>query len=129
MDMASHPLVSTMQRSAEINQFFSLPVREPEQEGWIEATDLFLGDDQRLRDLIMTYGQKSWGTTNNHVAGSFHLRSHTQSDHALNSDEAGMVELARLESVITLGGTPKMELAVNAVDQAWHWHEKGEPHL
>ena len=26
--------------------------------------------DQRLRNLVMTYGRKAWGTTNNHVAGS-----------------------------------------------------------
>ena len=70
MYLASHPLVSTMHRLAEINQFFNLPVREPEEDGWIEATDLFLGDEQRLRNLVMTYGRKAWGTTNNHVAGS-----------------------------------------------------------
>ena len=70
MDLASHPLVSTMHRLTEINQFFNLPVRELEGDGWIEATELFLGDDQRLRNLVMTYGQKAWGTTNNHVAGS-----------------------------------------------------------
>jgi hypothetical protein len=59
-----------MRRSAEINQFFSLPVRKSGEEGWIEATELFMGDDQRLRDLVTTYGQRSWGTSNNHVAGS-----------------------------------------------------------
>ncbi len=67
---AAHPLIESMGRAALLNPHFCLPIREEKEEGWIEATDLFLGDDERLCDLMLAYGQNAWGTTNRHAAGS-----------------------------------------------------------
>ena len=69
-DYATRPLIESMGHAALLNPRFRLPIREREQDGWIDATDLFLGDDQRLRDLMLAYGQNAWGTTNRHAAGS-----------------------------------------------------------
>ena len=65
-----HPLVESMRRAGAVNDLFNLPVRDRDQEGWIEATSLFQGDDQRLRDLVITYGLDRWGTDDRHLAGS-----------------------------------------------------------
>jgi len=59
-----------MRRAASINLYFDLPIRDPQRKGWISGEDLFLGNDQRLRYLVRTYGQALWGTSNAHVAGS-----------------------------------------------------------
>ena len=69
-DHATHPLIDSMGRAALLNPHFRLPLREPGQDGWTDATDLFLGDDERLRDLMLAYGRNAWGTTNRHAAGS-----------------------------------------------------------
>ena len=63
-------MVESMGRAALLNPHFRLPVREEGEDGWIDATDLFLGDDERLCDLMLAYGQNAWGTTNRHAAGS-----------------------------------------------------------
>ena len=67
---ATHPLIKGMRRAGTIDRYFDLPVRDPQQDGWISGEDLFLGNDQRLRDLVQLYGQAFWGTTNAHAAGS-----------------------------------------------------------
>ena len=67
---ATHPLIDGMRRAGSIDRYFDLPIRDPKQDGWISGEDLFLGDDQRLRHLVQTYGQAFWGTANTHVAGS-----------------------------------------------------------
>jgi len=72
-DYATHPLVESMGRVALLNPHFFLPIREEGKDGWIDATDLFLGDDERLCDLMLAYGQNAWGTTNRHAAGSAFL--------------------------------------------------------
>ena len=69
-DYATHPLIESMGRAALLNPHFRLPIREPGQDGWTDATDLFLGDDERLCDLMLAYGQNAWGTANRHAAGS-----------------------------------------------------------
>ena len=69
-DYATHPLIQGMRRAGTIDPYFDLPIRDPQQGGWISGEDLFLGNDQRLRDLVRTYGQAFWGTTNTHAAGS-----------------------------------------------------------
>ena len=69
-DNAAHPLVESMGRAALLNPRFCLPIREEGKDGWIDATDLFLGDDERPCDLMLAYGQNAWGTTNRHAAGS-----------------------------------------------------------
>ena len=69
-DYATHPLIDGMRRAGAIDRYFDLPIRDPQQDGWISGEDLFLGDDQRLRHLVQTYGQAFWGSTNTHVAGS-----------------------------------------------------------
>ncbi len=69
-DYATHPLIDGMRRAGAIDRYFNLPVRDPQQDGWISGEELFLGNDQRLRHLVRTYGQAFWGTTNAHVAGS-----------------------------------------------------------
>ena len=70
MNSNTHPLIDGMRQVGSINPFFDLPIRDPQQDGWISGEDLFLGNDQRLRYLVGTYGQVFWGTTNAHVAGS-----------------------------------------------------------
>ena len=67
---ATHPLIESMGRASLLNPHFCLPIREQGQDGWTDATDLFLGDDERLCDLMLAYGQNAWGTTNRHAAGS-----------------------------------------------------------
>jgi hypothetical protein len=47
-----------------------MPVMDSATAEWTKATDLFLEDHQRLRDLVMFYGREAWGTENHHVAGS-----------------------------------------------------------
>ena len=65
-----HPLVESMGRAAALNDFFALPLRYPDPGRWIEAESLFQDDDQRLRDMVVGYGQARWGTDNPHLAGS-----------------------------------------------------------
>ena len=65
-----HPLADSLRRAAALSGLFKLPVRERDQQGWLEAPSLFQGDDQRLRDLVMAHGRDRWGTENCHVAGS-----------------------------------------------------------
>ena len=69
-DYAAHPLIDGMRRAGAIDRYFDLPVRDPQQDSWISGEELFLGNDQRLRHLVQTYGQAFWGTTNAHAAGS-----------------------------------------------------------
>ncbi|MFQ6031130.1 MAG: IucA/IucC family C-terminal-domain containing protein, partial [Dehalococcoidia bacterium] len=66
----NHPLVDSIGRATALNDFFAIPLRYPDQDRWIEAESLFLGDDQRLRDLIVAYGRDRWGSENRHLAGS-----------------------------------------------------------
>ncbi len=51
-DYAAHPLVDGMRRAGAIAPYFDLPIRDPQQDGWISGEELFLGNDQRLRDLV-----------------------------------------------------------------------------
>ncbi len=69
-DYAPHPLIESMDRAALLNPHFCLPIREPGQDGWTDATELFLGDDERLCNLMLAYGLNAWGTANRHAAGS-----------------------------------------------------------
>ena len=69
-DYAPHPLIESMDRAALLNPHFCLPIREPGQDGWTDATELFLGDDERLCNLMLAYGLNAWGTANRHTAGS-----------------------------------------------------------
>ena len=68
-----HPLADSMARAQELGGFFALPQRQPEEQGWSSARDLFKGDDQRLAELVMAYGQRAWEIDNRHVAGSAFL--------------------------------------------------------
>ena len=70
MDQTGHPLTDSMRRAGSLNKLFEFPLRDRDQEGWVEASSLFQGDHQRLRDLVITYGQKEWATDNRHIAGS-----------------------------------------------------------
>jgi hypothetical protein len=70
MDGPEHPLIASLHRAGTFSPYFDMPVVGTETEGLIKAADLYLGDDERLRHLVMTYGREAWGTTNNHVAGS-----------------------------------------------------------
>ncbi len=51
-DYVAHPLVDGMRRAGAIAPYFDLPIRDPQQDGWISGEELFLGNDQRLRDLV-----------------------------------------------------------------------------
>ena len=68
--LGDHPLVESMGRAAALNDFFALPVRYPDPGRWIQAESLFQDDGQRLRDMVVAYGQARWGTDNPHLAGS-----------------------------------------------------------
>jgi hypothetical protein len=70
MDGPEHPLTTSLRRAGTLSSYFDMPVVGAETDSLLEATDLYLGDDERLRHLVMTYGREAWGTTNNHVAGS-----------------------------------------------------------
>jgi Ferric iron reductase FhuF-like transporter len=70
MDGPEHPLVASLRRAGTVSPYFDMPVVGVETAGLVKATDLYLGDDERLRHLVLTYGREAWGTTNNHVAGS-----------------------------------------------------------
>lgn len=65
-----HPLAESMRRAGALSDLFVLPVRDQDQEHWIEAASLFQGNDQRLRDLVLAHGRDRWGTENRHLAGS-----------------------------------------------------------
>ncbi len=66
----NHPLIESIGQAATLNSLFAMPVHLPGQDGWIEAESIFLGDDDRLRNLVIEYGRNRWGTENRHVAGS-----------------------------------------------------------
>jgi Ferric iron reductase FhuF-like transporter len=70
MDRPEHPLIESLRRAGTLSPYFDMPMVGAETEGLVKATDLYLGDVERLRHLVMTYGREAWGTTNNHVAGS-----------------------------------------------------------
>jgi hypothetical protein len=70
MDGPEHPLIASLRRAGTVSPYFDMPMVGVETEGLVKATDLYLGDDEHLRDLVLTYGREAWGTTNNHVAGS-----------------------------------------------------------
>ena len=65
-----HPLTSSLRRAGALGGLFNLPVRDPEQDGWIGAPSLFQDEDQRLGNLVMAHGRKHWRTENRHAAGS-----------------------------------------------------------
>ena len=70
MEGAGHPLADSMRRAGALSDLFNLPVRERDQDGWLEAPSLFQSDDQRLQDMVMALGRDRWGTDNPHAAGS-----------------------------------------------------------
>jgi hypothetical protein len=70
MGRPEHPLIESLRSAGTFSPYFDMPVVGAETEGLIKAADLYLGDDERLRHLVMTYGREAWRTTNNHVAGS-----------------------------------------------------------
>jgi hypothetical protein len=70
MDRHGLPLITGLRCAGTLSPYFDMAVMDSEFGQWTRATDLFLGDDQRLRDLVMTYGREALGTENNHVAGS-----------------------------------------------------------
>lgn len=72
-DYGQHPLVQTMRRTSTLGPYFDLPVRSPDEAGWIEATTLMAGADAALRDMVMAYGRDRWDTRLPHVAGSAFL--------------------------------------------------------
>jgi hypothetical protein len=70
MDLALHPLVQSLGEAGALDSYFGMPLCDPDQRGWSEATSLFQNDDTKLKELVMTYGHERWGTTNNHVTSS-----------------------------------------------------------
>jgi hypothetical protein len=70
VDQYEHPLIASLHHAGTLSPYFDMPVVEAETGEWIRATDLFLGDNERLRHLVMSYGRETWGTPNNHVAAS-----------------------------------------------------------
>lgn len=68
-----HPLADSMARAQELGGFFALPSRQPGDNDWTGARDLFQGDDARLESLVRTYGLRAWESSNRHVAGSAFL--------------------------------------------------------
>lgn len=70
MDLPRHPLAQGLNEAASLDPYLQMQFCNPDQGGWSPATDLFFGDDARLKERVMRYGLESWRTTNNHVAGS-----------------------------------------------------------
>ena len=70
MTLGAHPLLESMARLGRISPYFQMPIKDPAEDGWIGADELFLTDDARLRHMVMSYGKSYWGSTNRHVAGS-----------------------------------------------------------
>ena len=68
-----HPLVASMVRARELGGFFALPLRQPDDPAWTVARDLFEGNDHRLDELVLAYGQRAWESDNRHVACSAFL--------------------------------------------------------
>ena len=68
-----HPLVESMAAAARLGGYFALPVSRPGEEGWTSAAGLFLGDGQRLENLVVGYGQRAWSSSNRHVVNSAFL--------------------------------------------------------
>ena len=62
-----------MARAGAFSDLFSLPVRNGEQTGWLEASSLFEDDGQRLQEMVMAHGKEHWKTDNRHAAGSAFL--------------------------------------------------------
>ena len=70
MSTAEHPLVRSLREAGELDPYLEMPVCEVGETGWSPAIAMFQVDDTILRELVMSYGHASWGTTNNHVAAS-----------------------------------------------------------
>jgi hypothetical protein len=70
MDLPPHPLAQGLNEAASLDPYLQMQFCDPHQGGWRAATELFTGNDARLKAGVMSYGYESWGTTNNHVAGS-----------------------------------------------------------
>lgn len=70
MYLLQHPLTQSLKEAGSLDAYLNLPVCDPDQAGWCAASDLLIGDDARLNDLVTSYGYASWGTDNKHVAGS-----------------------------------------------------------
>ncbi|MDE2781246.1 MAG: hypothetical protein OXI91_16450 [Chloroflexota bacterium] len=68
-----HPLTTSMARAQDLGGFFALPRQTPGDEDWTPARELFQADDQMLGELVATYGQRAWDSSNRHVAGSAFL--------------------------------------------------------
>lgn len=65
-----HPLIDSMRRAGALNDLFNLPVREADQDDWLDALSLFQDDNQRLQNMVVALGLDRWGTKNPHAAGS-----------------------------------------------------------
>ena len=70
MDLLQHPLTHSLIEAGSLDPYLNLPFCDPDQAGWRAATDVLIGDNARLKELVTSYGYASWGTDNNHVAGS-----------------------------------------------------------
>lgn len=67
---SGHPLADSLRRVGALGAEYDLPVRDPNQEGWIKALSLFQDDDPRLRNFVSTYGRDFVDTENRHLASS-----------------------------------------------------------
>ena len=70
MNLLQHPLTQSLIEAGSLDPYLNLPICDPHQAGWSAATDLLIGDDARLKEMVANYGYASWGTDNYHVAGS-----------------------------------------------------------
>lgn len=70
MNNDGHPLVDGLRRIRELGSEYDLPVRDPEQGGWINASSLFRDDDQRLQGFVSRFGRDFLGTDNRHLSAS-----------------------------------------------------------
>jgi ferric iron reductase protein FhuF len=65
-----HPLMESLRCAEELGPEYDMPVRDPEQDGWINALSLFQDDDQRLQGIVATLGKEYPGTEDRHLAAS-----------------------------------------------------------
>ena len=68
--MNLHPLIGSMEKAALVSPLFKLAVKDNRQSGWFPATELFLEDHDRLRNMVTAHGLEAWGSSNRRVAGS-----------------------------------------------------------
>ncbi len=73
MASGANPLLESMAAAERLGGYFAMPMRQPGEDGWTDAADLFLGYARRLEGLVTAYGERAWASSNRHVVNSAFL--------------------------------------------------------